>query len=167
MGEFWMILFWKKSTDLKPLTLISGLLTGRFYSETGEPTGTLLQTEASLAEGQRIKAQSEAHKLHFPPCNSQWSAAEGGRVWCTNKRYGNSSELINKSNAIAVTSICTEAKMLTFFFFTRKLRKLIFWCIQQNTALVNCSNSHLFLQIKFWSTYTSIHPNLETTMLVW
>lgn len=84
----------KKSADLKPLTLISGLLTGRFYSETGEPTDMLLQTEASLAEGQRTKAQSEAEKLHFPPCNSQWSAAEGGRVWCTNKRYGNSSEQI-------------------------------------------------------------------------
>lgn len=79
---------------MKPLTFISGLLTGRFYSETGEPTDTLLQTEASLAKGQRIKAQSEAEKLHFPPCNSQWSAADGGRVWCTNKRYGNSSELI-------------------------------------------------------------------------
>lgn len=77
---------------MNPLTLFSGLLTGRFYSETGEPTETLLQTEASLAEGQRIKAQSEAEKLHFPPCNSQWSAAEGGRVWCTDKRYRTSSE---------------------------------------------------------------------------
>ncbi|CAF98513.1 unnamed protein product, partial [Tetraodon nigroviridis] len=65
-----------------------GLLTGRFYSETGAPTDTLLQTEASLAEGQRIKAQSQAEKLHFPPCNSQWSAAEGGRVWCTNRSGG-------------------------------------------------------------------------------
>ncbi|TNM84691.1 neuferricin [Takifugu flavidus] len=65
-----------------------GLLTGRFYSKTGEPTDTLLQAEASLAEGQRIKAQSEAEKLHFPPCNSQWSTAERGRVWCTNKSGG-------------------------------------------------------------------------------
>lgn len=64
----------------------------------------LLQAEASLAEGQRIKAQSEAEKLHFPPCNSQWSPAERGRVWCTNKRYGNSAELIKYySNTINIT----------------------------------------------------------------
>lgn len=64
------------------------MVTGRFYGESGQPTEALLQAEASLAEGRRIKAQSEVERLRFPPCNSQWSAAEGGRVWCTTKRYG-------------------------------------------------------------------------------
>lgn len=65
-----------------------GLLMGRFYSATGKPTEALLQAQASLAEGQRIKAQSEAEKLRFPACNSQWSAASGGRVWCSTRSGG-------------------------------------------------------------------------------
>ncbi|XP_042287524.1 neuferricin [Thunnus maccoyii] len=65
-----------------------GLVEGRFYTETGQPTEALLQVEASLAEGQRIKAQSKAEKIRFPACNSEWSAAKGGRVWCSTKSGG-------------------------------------------------------------------------------
>ncbi|XP_040006735.1 neuferricin [Xiphias gladius] len=65
-----------------------GLLIGRFYSETGQPTEALLQVEASLAEGQQMKAQSEAEMVHFPACNSEWSTARGGRVWCSTKSGG-------------------------------------------------------------------------------
>ncbi|KAJ0061696.1 hypothetical protein NL108_006830, partial [Boleophthalmus pectinirostris] len=62
-----------------------GLLIGRYYTESGEPTDTLLQVEASVAEGLRLKAQSEADKTRFPPCNSEWSGSTGGRVWCSTK----------------------------------------------------------------------------------
>lgn len=65
-----------------------GMVIGQFYSDTGRPTQTLLQVEASLAEGQRIKAHSEAEMVHFPACNSEWSAARGGRVWCSAKSGG-------------------------------------------------------------------------------
>ncbi|AWP00448.1 putative neuferricin [Scophthalmus maximus] len=65
-----------------------GLVIGRFYGETGQPTEALLQVEASLVEGQRIKAQSEAEKVRFPACNSEWSSARGGRVWCSTKSGG-------------------------------------------------------------------------------
>ncbi|XP_071317322.1 neuferricin [Trachinotus anak] len=64
-----------------------GLVMGRFYSDTGQPTEALLQVEASLAEGQRIKAQSAAEMVRFPACNSEWSAARG-RVWCSTKSGG-------------------------------------------------------------------------------
>lgn len=57
--------------------------------------------EKSLAEGLRIKAQSEADKLRFPPCNSQWSAAGGGRVWCSTKRYANSPEFIKYEQVVS------------------------------------------------------------------
>ncbi|XP_023274062.1 neuferricin [Seriola lalandi dorsalis] len=65
-----------------------GLVIGRFYSETGQPTEALLQVEASLSEGQQIKVQSEAEMVRFPACNSEWSAARGGRVWCSTKSGG-------------------------------------------------------------------------------
>uniref|UniRef100_UPI0037E712B6 neuferricin n=1 Tax=Semicossyphus pulcher TaxID=241346 RepID=UPI0037E712B6 len=65
-----------------------GLVIGRFYSQTGQPTDALLHAEASLAEGQKMKAQSDAEKVLFPPCNSEWSSAGGGRVWCSTKSGG-------------------------------------------------------------------------------
>ncbi|XP_069556827.1 neuferricin [Brachyistius frenatus] len=65
-----------------------GVVIGRFYSETGQPTEALLEVEASLAEGQQIKAQSKAEMVRFPACNSEWSAARGGRVWCSTKSGG-------------------------------------------------------------------------------
>lgn len=65
-----------------------GFLIGRYYTESGKPTSTLQQIEASLAEGSRLKAKSEAEKARFPPCNSEWSASRGGRVWCSTKSGG-------------------------------------------------------------------------------
>lgn len=66
---------------------VSGWLVGQFYSADGQPTEALKQVEASLAEGQRLKTQAQAENEHFPACNSEWSAARGGRVWCSTKRY--------------------------------------------------------------------------------
>lgn len=40
-----------------------------------------------------IKAAEQSHanddleKLKFPPCNIEWEAQKGTRVWCTKKRY--------------------------------------------------------------------------------
>lgn len=65
-----------------------GFVIGRYYTPSGQPTETLQQVEASLAEGRRLKAQSEADKARFPPCNSEWSASSGGRVWCSTKSGG-------------------------------------------------------------------------------
>ncbi|KAF3706700.1 Neuferricin Cytochrome b5 domain-containing protein 2 Precursor [Channa argus] len=65
-----------------------GFVTGQFYNETGQPTKNLLQVEASLAEGKQIKSQSDAEMLRFPACNSEWSAAKGGIVWCSTKSGG-------------------------------------------------------------------------------
>ncbi|KAF7655074.1 hypothetical protein LDENG_00061500 [Lucifuga dentata] len=65
-----------------------GWVISRFYTENGQPREYLLQVQASLAEGERIKAQSQAERIHFPACNSEWSAASGGRVWCSTKSGG-------------------------------------------------------------------------------
>lgn len=65
-----------------------GFVIGRYYTTSGQPTEALQQVEASLAEGQRLKAQSDADKVRFPSCNSEWSASAGGRVWCSTKSGG-------------------------------------------------------------------------------
>ncbi|XP_013889175.1 neuferricin isoform X2 [Austrofundulus limnaeus] len=64
-----------------------GMLIGRFYHETGQPTDTLLNVEKMLAEGRHLKAQSDAERVRFPPCNSEWTG-RGGRVWCSPKSGG-------------------------------------------------------------------------------
>ncbi|XP_014053661.2 neuferricin [Salmo salar] len=77
----WLAFYHK---DYKPV----GRLVGRFYSESGEPTEALLQVEAALEQGQRLNDQAQAEKQHLPACNSEWSAARGGRVWCSTKSGG-------------------------------------------------------------------------------
>lgn len=65
-----------------------GFVIGRYYTASGQPTETLQHIQASLAEGRRLKAQSEADKARFPPCNSEWSVSTGGRVWCSTRSGG-------------------------------------------------------------------------------
>lgn len=65
-----------------------GFVIGRFYTAGGQPTEALQQVQASLTEGHRLKAQTEAHKARFPSCNSEWSPSTGGRVWCSTKSGG-------------------------------------------------------------------------------
>ncbi|XP_046876694.1 neuferricin [Hypomesus transpacificus] len=77
----WLAFYQK---DYQPM----GRLVGRFYTEGGQSTAALKAVEASLAEGQRLKAQDLAENQHFPACNSEWSAASEGRVWCSRKSGG-------------------------------------------------------------------------------
>ncbi|XP_061819101.1 neuferricin [Nerophis lumbriciformis] len=65
-----------------------GLLVGRFYSESGVATEDLLRVEDMLKEGQQIKAKFEEQTRRFPACNSEWSPASGGRVWCSTNSGG-------------------------------------------------------------------------------
>ncbi|XP_061106564.1 neuferricin isoform X2 [Conger conger] len=65
-----------------------GRLIGRYYNENGEPTAALQQVEEILAEGLKLKAETLAQSKLFPSCNSAWSDASGGRVWCTTMSGG-------------------------------------------------------------------------------
>ncbi|XP_077596260.1 neuferricin [Stigmatopora nigra] len=65
-----------------------GVVAGRFYSQTGNPTAFLLHVESLHAQGQQLKAETEAEKLSFPSCNSHWSTTRGGRVWCSTTSGG-------------------------------------------------------------------------------
>lgn len=65
----------------------AGKLIGRFYTETGQPTDALLRVEAFLSEGLKKKAQAQSEMQLYPACNSEWSEASGGRVWCSTMRY--------------------------------------------------------------------------------
>ncbi|XP_056100582.1 neuferricin isoform X1 [Rhinichthys klamathensis goyatoka] len=65
-----------------------GKLIGQFYTETGQPTDALLRVEAFLSEGLKKKAQAQSEMQLYPACNSEWSEASGGRVWCSTMSGG-------------------------------------------------------------------------------
>ncbi len=65
-----------------------GKLEGKFYDADGKETAYMNKArkwiDAALADKEKM---NEEKKL-FPPCNTEWSAAKGRRVWCTNKSGG-------------------------------------------------------------------------------
>ncbi|TRY99309.1 hypothetical protein DNTS_003997 [Danionella cerebrum] len=65
-----------------------GKLIGHFYTENGEPTEALRNLEAFLSEGLRKKAQAQSEMQLYPSCNTEWSEASGGRVWCSSMSGG-------------------------------------------------------------------------------
>ncbi|XP_035290330.1 neuferricin isoform X2 [Anguilla anguilla] len=77
----WLAFYQK---EYKPV----GRLIGRYYSENGEPTTALREVEEVLAEGLKLKAEAQAQKKRFPSCNSAWSDASSGRVWCSTMSGG-------------------------------------------------------------------------------
>ncbi|XP_048412869.1 neuferricin isoform X2 [Stegostoma tigrinum] len=69
--------FYKKEYTFK------GKLVGTYYNHNGEPTQVLSDVELAVTQGRKLKAESELENNLFPPCNSEWSSAKGGRVWCS------------------------------------------------------------------------------------
>ncbi|XP_046396960.1 neuferricin isoform X2 [Ischnura elegans] len=65
-----------------------GKLIGRYYDPMGRKTEYLQQVEEIIKEAQRKERENDAEKRKYPPCNTEWSASKGSRVWCSNKSGG-------------------------------------------------------------------------------
>lgn len=64
-----------------------GKLVGRFYDASGQPTAELASVQARAQEGKKLQEKEEDEVAKWPNCNSKWTEAEGGRVWCEGGRY--------------------------------------------------------------------------------
>lgn len=64
-----------------------GKLIGRFYDETGNPTKYWYRYQKQLKKAEVIKADDEAEKRLYPPCNSRFVQGEGSSVSCSTRRY--------------------------------------------------------------------------------
>ncbi|CAD7701556.1 unnamed protein product [Ostreobium quekettii] len=64
-----------------------GKVEGRFYNPLGEPLEDLQKFEDGAAEGNRIAELRKAERAKYPNCNSKWSQAKGGEVWCKEGYY--------------------------------------------------------------------------------
>lgn len=69
-------------------------LTFRFYDGTGNPTDYHRGVQEKLEIGKSEENSNKLLKEEFPPCNVEWKADIGSRVWCTDKSGGVSRDWI-------------------------------------------------------------------------
>lgn len=65
-----------------------GKLIGRYYDEFGMLTPYARQVKKLIREAEEADHNDKLDKIKFPPCNVEWDAEKGSRVWCTNKSGG-------------------------------------------------------------------------------
>lgn len=63
-----------------------GKLVGRYFTATGAKTDYHRELEKKLMEAKAAKNNKEEDRRKFPPCNMEWSADKGSRVWCSSRR---------------------------------------------------------------------------------
>lgn len=63
-----------------------GKLIGRFYDENGKKTKYHEKVDEKIEEALEDKKTKQNDELEFPPCNVEWTAERGTKVWCSNRR---------------------------------------------------------------------------------
>jgi len=63
-----------------------GKVIGAFYDKDGRPTEELTYFEEMKEKYVLYKKNEKAEQNQYPGCNSKWSEAEGGEVYCSSKR---------------------------------------------------------------------------------
>lgn len=77
---------WKQFYD-KDYTFV-GLLFGRYYKANGQKTEYMQDVEHQIQIAIDEKSQAESIRNQYPPCNVEWRAETGTRVWCTDLSGG-------------------------------------------------------------------------------
>lgn len=65
-----------------------GKLIGRYYQENGKLTNYGKEIKKLLKAAVLEDEAKKREDQKYPPCNVEWSAEEGSRVWCTTKSGG-------------------------------------------------------------------------------
>ena len=65
-----------------------GVVSGTFYDSEGGVTQHWRDLQDWIAQAHQDKDKDDVEKQMFPPCNVEWSQAEGSRFWCTTKSGG-------------------------------------------------------------------------------
>jgi predicted heme/steroid binding protein len=87
-GQCKDILSWRDFYRDEEKYFYLGKLIGFYYDENGKPTPEHAKFYGRVDEAEAIKAAEDKLSAEFPGCNSRWSQAEGGEVWCTVKSGG-------------------------------------------------------------------------------
>lgn len=85
-----------------------GVLDGHFYSSTGEPTARWIELQGWIAEAKEERDKQDVEKQMFPPCNAEWTQADGSRFWCTKKSGGVTRSWIGVPRRLFYPGRCVE-----------------------------------------------------------
>ena len=64
-----------------------GKVIGAFYDKDGRPTEEMAYFEEMKEKYKVLKKDEKKEQGKYPGCNSRWSEAAGGEVFCSTKRY--------------------------------------------------------------------------------
>ncbi|XP_018568039.1 neuferricin [Anoplophora glabripennis] len=79
--DHWLNFYKKEYTKI-------GLLNGKYFDEYGRATPYGEAVQNLIKEAEQAKQQIQLEKTKFPPCNVEWDADKGSRVWCSQKSGG-------------------------------------------------------------------------------
>lgn len=65
---------------------ILGKLIGSYYDENGAITAYGKLVKKLIKKAEKEDENEQLEKIKFPPCNIEWEAESGTRVWCTKLR---------------------------------------------------------------------------------
>lgn len=87
---------YSKSKDYKDI----GVVCGEYYRcaddpIAGQPSEKLAEVHKRIAKAKADEAKENEVYTEFPQCNSEWSQENGGRVWCSPKRYDFLNSILN------------------------------------------------------------------------
>uniref|UniRef100_A0A7S3Z7E8 Uncharacterized protein n=2 Tax=Lotharella globosa TaxID=91324 RepID=A0A7S3Z7E8_9EUKA len=103
---------WRKFyADHKTYTF-AGKLIGPFYDQNGQPTETLQRVRHGVKEHDQFMELQRAQEQLFTKCNSNWSQAEGGYVWCADGQYPRKAILDKPDGGVSERCAClTESQL--------------------------------------------------------
>merc|ERR1712183_346947 len=67
---------------------MGGVVEGAFYNRKGEVTQHWKDLQGWMEISRKERDKQDVEKQMFPPCNVEWTQAEGSRFWCTNMSGG-------------------------------------------------------------------------------
>lgn len=68
--------------------IFKGYVIGRFYDTSGQETEYFRKVHDQIEIAVEEKRKEELKNNEFPPCNIEWNASTGTKVWCTNQSGG-------------------------------------------------------------------------------
>lgn len=68
--------------------IYKGVLDGHYYDASGKPKPSLLKVHENIKLGKVYREKEKEDEKKFPSCNSEWTQASGGRVWCSDRSGG-------------------------------------------------------------------------------
>jgi len=87
-SQIYSVREWQDFYDNSDEYFYIGRLIGTYYDEKGKPTEYWKHVYKRIQEALKEKEQEQEEMKLWPPCNTRWSQADGGYVWCSKDSGG-------------------------------------------------------------------------------